>query len=468
MIKFSEIADDNMVRKFNASGPYYTSYPTLGEWSDTMQETDYLNALNGFGSNSKKPKTGLYIHFPYCPKQCYFCLCNVTITQDRKKINGFLQNILTEIDMLFNYLEKHGIKPIFQNIHLGGGTPSYLTEYELTLLVNKLKSWMDINSLKEFSIEFDPRSATFEKFKLCHELGFDRMSMGIQDFNEDIQSAINREHTFEMVEGLLTPEVRELFESINFDILYGLPMQTRESFHETIELIKKLSPDRITMLKYCHAPELKKHMKILDNYRMADEEEKALMFFDALDNFKTNGWEHISIDHFAKPSDSLVHAKKDKTMTRSFIGFSSGSCDNMLGIGPSSTIRVDDYYFQNTCNLNAYSEKVMNGIFPITSGYKMTDDDLIRREVIENFLCQDGINVVEIENRYHINFKSYFEEELLDLERFIKDDMLESNEHELKITELGKVFNRHICRVFDKFLKNKEYKIHGTGNKDHI
>ena len=126
------------------------------------------------------------------------------------------------------------------------------------------------------------------------------------------------------------------------------------------------------------------------------------------------------------------------------------------------------YYFQNTCNLNAYSEKVMNGIFPITSGYKMTDDDLIRREVIENFLCQDGINVVEIENRYHINFKSYFEEELLDLERFIKDDMLESNEHELKITELGKVFNRHICRVFDKFLKNKEYKIHGTGNKDHI
>ena len=211
-----------------------------------------------------------------------------------------------------------------------------------------------------------------------------------------------------------------------------------------------------------------KHMKILDTYKMADEKEKAWMFFDALDNFKTSGWEHISIDHFAKPTDSLVKAQKDKTMKRSFIGFSSGGCDTMLGIGPSSTLRFKDYYFQNTCNLEAYSERILKGVFPVTSGYKMKKDDLIRREVIELFLCQDAVDVEEIENRYEINFHSYFSDELADLDRFVEDEMLDRTEHELKITELGKLFNRHICRVFDNFIKNKEYKIHGTGNKSHV
>ena len=209
-------------------------------------------------------------------------------------------------------------------------------------------------------------------------------------------------------------------------------------------------------------------MKILDNFPMADEEEKAWMFFDALDNFKTSGWEHIGIDHFAKPSDSLVQAQNDKTMSRSFVGFSSGGCNTMLGIGPSSTLRFNDYYFQNTCNLDAYSEKVSQGIFPITSGYKMTNDDLIRRDVIECLLCQDRVNLEEIENRYAISFQSYFQDELIDLERFVEDQMLEQTEHELTITDLGKIFNRHICRVFDNFLKDKEYKVHGTGNKQHV
>ncbi len=468
MFKISEIANQELIEKFIAPGPYYTSYPTLGAWSANVQEHEYVEALSKWSQRENDKQVALYIHFPYCPQQCYFCICNVTITKDRQKINTFLQYMLTEIDMLFSQLGKNGDMPSFQAIHFGGGTPSYLTEEEIISLVEKLNSWIDVRQLKEFSIEFDPRSATPEKFRLAHELGFNRLSMGIQDFKLEVQQAVNRVHSFEMIDSLLTSEVRSYFNSINFDLLYGLPLQTRDSFHETIELIKKLSPDRITLLKYAHVPNINKHMKVLDNYPTLNDEEKAWMFFEAMDNFKSNGWNHIGIDHFAKPTDSLTKAMKNRTMKREFIGFSSHGCDTLFGIGPSSTLKTSYAYYQNTCNLETYANSISKGRFPIQKSYRMSSDDLVRREIIESILCEDRVGLKKVEAKYQIDFNSYFSEEIQGLQHFVQDEMVEFTSGDIQITPLGKIFNRHICKEFDRFLRNKHYEIHGTGNKNHL
>ena len=262
------------------------------------------------------------------------------------------------------------------------------------------------------------------------------------------------------MQSLLTPKIRTCFESINFDILYGLPLQTRESFQETIESVIKLSPDRVTLLRYAHIPERRKHQKVLEKYKMPDDTEKAWMFFDTLERLKESGWEHIGIDHFAKPSDSLAMAQRSKMMKRSFIGFTAGKSNNLLGIGPTSTTKLNGYYFQNFYSLNEYCETVSKGNFPILRGYKLTIDDMIRLDIINMILCSYCLNFEEIENRYKINFNMYFEKELLSLNEFVEDGMIESNPNEIRVTDLGRGFLRHICKIFDCFLNDdKIYKI---------
>jgi len=466
MFTFADNLNQNLIDEFNSPGPYYTSYPSLGKWTPTIQEEDYKQALLKFMPDVENEDTGLYIHFPYCPKLCYFCICNVSISKDREKINGFFHYLLREIDMLFKFFEKSGKKLRITDIHLGGGTPSYMTEEELTALVNRLKNWINMDELEEFSMEFDPRSATLSKLKLAKELGINRISMGIQDFKQEIQEAVNRVHSFEFIDSLLTPEVRSLFQGINFDVLYGLPLQTRDSFLETIDLVKKLSPDRVTLLRYAHVPDVNKHMKILDKYDMPDDQENAWFFFDAVDSFKKSGWEHIGIDHFAKSSDKLVSAKNKNALKRTFIGFQSGKLNNLLGIGPSSTLKLNDHYFQNICNLEDYVASISAGKFPIGNGYKMSNDDLIRREVIEKILCESRLNFEEIEKKYEIDFSFYFEEELLALDKYVKMKVATKNKYGLVLTDLGVGFKRQICKIFDKFYKiDQGYKIHGTGNK---
>ena len=431
-----------------------------------MSDKDYEKALAEFLPNAEVEDTGLYIHFPFCPEQCYFCICNVNISKDREKINSFVQYILHEIDLLFDFFNKHKQRLRITDIHVGGGTPSYMTSEELSLLTDKLKQWIDWKEVEELSIEFDPRSASYEKFKLCRDLGFNRVSMGVQDFENKIQEAVNRVHSFEMIQSLLTTEVRSFFKGINFDVLYGLPMQTRESFKKTLELVQKLSPDRVTLLKYAHVPDVNKHMKVLNKYEMPEESEKARLFFDAIDSFRENGWEHIGIDHFAKKTDSLTVAQHSDSLKRTFIGFQSGKLNNLLGIGPSSTIKLNNYYFQNTCNLEDYVERVNSDRFPIGNGYKLTEDDMLRREIIEKILCESCVRFEEIGNKHKIDFCAYFGKELEEIKEFIENGIVERTDFGVELTDLGKGFKRQVCRVFDKFFQvEQDYKIHGTGNK---
>jgi len=462
MCKITNVLNKDLINKFNSPGPYYTSYPTLSKWSRNIKEKEYLCALSDVASDVQKTSAGLYIHFPFCPKQCCYCICNTIITHDRKKIHEFLQYLLREIDMLFEFFEKRRTGLNITEIHLGGGSPSFMNEKELSILTGKIKSLVYQKDLQEFSIEVDPRTATLDKLRLYHDMGLNRISFGIQDLNPQVQKAINREHSTELVRSLLTPEIRRYFSSINFDILYGLPLQTRESFSETIELVKKLSPDRITLLRYAHVPETRDHQKALEKYKMPDNTEKAWMFFDTLENLKESGWEHIGIDHFAKPSDSLAKAQRNGMMKRTFVGFTSGKSNNLLGIGPTSTSKLNDYYFQNVYSLNEYYKTISRGNFPIFCGYKLTCDDLIRRDIINKILCSYSLDFEEVENKYEIDFNVYFEKELLSLRKYIEHDMVNFSQNSIRITELGRGFIRNVCNVFDNlFTTEKAYKIVG-------
>ena len=464
-----EKINDAVINRFISPGPYYTSYPTLGEWSYNIREKEYVRSLDNMVSVAGETNNALYIHFPYCPKLCYFCICNVTITHDRSTINKFLHVLIQEIDLLFSHFEAKGTPLKISDIHLGGGTPSYLTEDEIVSLVKALSKWINIRELREFAIEFDPRSATREKFDLCHELGFNRLSMGIQDFRPEVQKAVNRIHSYEMVDGILSDRVRSQFDGINFDLLYGMPLQTRESFQETLKQVAALSPDRITLLKYAHVPDVNKHMKVLDQYPMADDREKAWMFIDAVRYLTEQGWEQIGIDHFARTTDSLVAAKNSGDLKRGFIGFSSGGYERLFGVGPSSTMKLDGAYYQNLCNLSAYVERVQDGRFPILSGYIMHEDDLIRRSVIESILCNGLVDKGDFYHQYNMHFDEYFYRESGQLSELASEAILHNDSKALRLTELGNMlFKRHTAKVFDQFLVAKEYKIHGTGNKKHL
>ncbi len=454
--------DKDLVEKYNVSCPYYTSYPTLSEWSGNFTSRDFIAGLNSLCTENREIPVLLYIHFPFCKKRCYFCICNSIITHDREKIREFLSYLFREIDLLNAFFEKHSYRPNIKRIHLGGGSPSFMDIEEFGLLIEKLKTMIDFNNLDEFATEVDSGTITQEKLVYYHEKGVNRISFGIQDFEPKVQKAVNRVHSPELIEGLLSPEIRGYFKSINFDLLYGLPLQSRESFSNTIEIIKKLSPERITLLKYAHVPDRRKHQKLIKESDLPDNFEKTRIFAEAVCNLTNSGYELIGIDHFAKPTDSLVAGIRSSTLWRNFNGFADGGTHYIIGLGPTSTHGFINYYAQNVYSLDEYYWCIDNREFPILRGYKLSMDDLIRRDVINEILCYHSLECSGIESKYNINFGEYFQQEIESSEDLVRDGMLDISNGKITVTELGKIFIPHVCKIFDYYLQgNKTYKITG-------
>jgi len=451
-----------LVKKYNVSCPYYTSYPTLSEWSGNFTSRDFIAGLNSLCTEGREVPVLLYIHFPFCKKRCYFCICNSIITHDREKIREFLSYLFREIDLLNAFFEKHSYIPNIKRIHLGGGSPSFMDIEEFGLLIGKLKTMIDFNKLDEFATEVDSGTITQEKLTYYHEKGVNRISFGIQDFEPKVQKAVNRVHSPELIEGLLSPEIRGYFKSINFDLLYGLPLQSRESFSNTIEIIKKLSPERITLLKYAHVPDRRKHQKLIKESDLPDNFEKTRIFVEAVCNLTDNGYELVGIDHFAKLTDSLVAGISNRTLWRNFNGFADGGTHYIIGLGPTSTHGFINYYAQNVYSLDEYYRCIDNREFPILRGYKLSMDDLIRRDVINEILCYHSLECSGIESKYNINFGEYFQQEIESSEDLVRDGMLDISNGKITVTELGKIFIPHVCKIFDYYLQgNKTYKITG-------
>ncbi len=454
--------DEGLVEKYSVVCPYYTSYPTLSEWSYDFTSRDFVAGLKNLCAEGGEVPVLLYIHFPFCKKRCYFCICNSVITRGQEKIREFLSHLFREIDLLNMFFEKHSYSLNVKRIHLGGGSPSFMGIEEFGMLVGKLKTMVDFNNLDEFAVEVDSGTITREKLVCYYEKGVDRISFGIQDFDTKVQKAVNRVHSPELVEDLLPPGIRRRFKGVNFDLLYGLPLQSRESFGKTIEIVKKLSPDRITLLKYAHVPDRRRHQKLIKESDLPDNFERTRIFAEAVCSLTDGGYEFIGIDHFARPTGGLVAGVRNGTLWRSFNGFADGGMHCIVGIGPTSTHGFINYYAQNVYSLEEYYKCIDNREFPILRGYELSKDDLIRRDVINEILCYHILDCSEIEHKHSIDFGEYFRQEIESLGCLIRDGMLDVSNGKITVTELGRIFIPHVCRVFDNYLHaGRMYKITG-------
>jgi oxygen-independent coproporphyrinogen-3 oxidase len=462
MQKLSDNIKEELIDKYNVSGPYYSSYPVLSGWPENFGVDNYTAALNELTSKAQSIPAFLYIHFPFCAKQCYYCICNSIINHDRNIMRNYMDYIAREIELFHKFFKRCPSTPQFKMAHLGGGSPTLIGEEEFNIFIDKIRSLINIKELEDFAIEIDPRTTTKEKLKFYSEKGINRISFGIQDFDPSVQKAINRIQPPEMVHSLLTPEIKELFKSVNFDLLYGLPLQTRDSFRRTIETAMEFLPDRITLIKYAHVPEIRKHQRMINEDDLPCDVESTKIFIETTERFLEEGYEHIGIDHFAKPSDALAQSMREGKIWRNFLGVSPGGAHNIIGIGPTSTSSINGYYAQNLYLLEDYYKELDMGRFPILRGIKLNRDDLIRREVINAIICRSSLDFAYIEERHSICFGKYFSEELVFLKELADDGLLVLKGGSIKVTFLGRLFIRHICKVFDKyFKKDQKYRISG-------
>lgn len=460
----SEQINKEFVNLFNTPGPYYSSYPILSEWKSeqNLSESYKSSLINFFKQNPGKPVT-LYVHIPYCAKLCYYCSCRMHISNNRKIINRFVQNLLLEVDLLNNVFKENELIPNIKEIHLGGGTPSHLTVDEITEILKSLERFVNFKNLKEFSMEIDPRTVSYDHFKEYKNLGVDRISFGVQDFDPVVQKKINREQPFEMIEKLMNHQLRKYFKGVNFDLLFGLPAQTIKTFQKTIDLTNKLGPERITLIKYAHIPKKRKHLKMILEEDLPPEEELPIMFLNSTESLIRNGYSWVGIDHFAKKDDALSIAKDNGKVYRNFGGETPGYTKDMISLGPTSTSGFGNYYYQSTYDLIEYSNFVNTGKFPINKKYTLTKDDAVRRDCNFSLQCNQKLNFDHISEKYKINFKSYFKNELLSLRELENKKFIEINSNQLNVTTLGRYFVRHICQIFDNIIDSKQkYQIHGN------
>jgi oxygen-independent coproporphyrinogen-3 oxidase len=452
-----------LIEKYSVQGPYYTSYPTGRQWTGDFGAEDFRGGLEGLLKNDSDVPLSLYLHIPFCKRRCRFCFCFAEVTRSREKMDEFLGVLSQEVQLFRRLFDSLGVEPNFREIHLGGGSPSYLEIDQLKTLIEHLRPLVDVGSLDEFTLETDAITVTSDKLLQCRDLGISRLSFGIQDFDERVQRAIGRVQSPELIASLMTPEVRRSFRSINFDLMYGLPFQTRESFGETIARVVDLSPARAAIYSYFHMPEMYPNQSPIQQADLPGTVEKTLIFADAADAFIRNGYEFIGIDHFSRPSDDLARAKSAGTLLRHFMGYTAGRTPHLIGLGPTSISGFGDCYAHNTYSMDEYRQAIHAGKLPLLRGYRMTEDDKIRWTVISRFLAYMSVEFQDIDERFGIDCRSYFADELADIESFVDDGLVEWTDDGFRATAPGVFFARHVCARFDRYAP-----VDGRAKKNHF
>ncbi|MFC0119346.1 oxygen-independent coproporphyrinogen III oxidase [Pseudoalteromonas xiamenensis] len=441
------IWDDSLINKYNISGPRYTSYPTALSLESGYSQKDLQAAINGSSSKA----LSLYIHIPFCHQLCYYCGCNKIITRHQSKADVYL-----------DYLEKEiaAKAPLFQDyrveqLHLGGGTPTFLTDEQMTRLILILNNSFSFSNEAQRGIEIDPRSLAPNMMRRLHELGFNRVSFGVQDFNDDVQAAVNRPQQVEEVLAVLN-EARTLgFKSINMDMIYGLPFQTVESYRKTIEQLIALSPDRVSVFNYAHLPDRFAAQRKLKETDMPSAADKLTIFKQTLQQMTHAGYQFIGMDHFAKKEDELAIAQNEGHLHRNFQGYTThGECD-LLGLGVSSISQIGHMILQNEKDLKPYYQAITDNQCAISKGITLHRDDEIRAAVIKQLICHFELDKPTFEAQFDIRFDEYFAEAITALQPLVADGLVEVNETNIKVTRSGNLFIRIICMCFDAYLQSQ-------------
>jgi oxygen-independent coproporphyrinogen III oxidase len=444
-----------LLRQYDRPGPRYTSYPTAVEFNDSFDDAAYRGRLEAAAAAPDEPLS-LYVHLPFCEARCSYCGCMVIITQKREVAARYLGYLEREIEMLARALGPR--RRVVQH-HWGGGTPTYLSIEQISRLDSTIRQHFDIDPDAEKAIEIDPRVTSREQLVLLRELGFNRLSLGVQDFTPEVQEAIGRRQTHELTRDLYSFARSIGFDSINVDLIYGLPKQGLDTFRDTLRSVVALRPDRIAVYSYAHVPWLRPHQRAIDESTLPDAELKFELFGAAIEAFLAAGYSAIGMDHFALPGDELAEAAASRRLHRNFMGYTTRPASDMFGVGVSAIGDVQGAFAQNVKKLPQYYAALDAGRFPIDRGYGLDPDDLLRRYVITQLMCNFHLDVPSVEARFGIRFVEYFARELDELGGPggpAADGFLRIAPEALDVTPQGRLFVRNICMAFDRYLPAHE------------
>ncbi|MDA3808502.1 MAG: oxygen-independent coproporphyrinogen III oxidase [Thiomicrorhabdus sp.] len=442
--------DEALIKRYNQSGPRYTSYPTAVQFDEAFGLEAYKAAAQR--SNDSGRGLSLYFHIPFCDTVCFFCACNKVWTRDRSKAGPYLQRLFKEIEMQSKLFDP---KRKVEQLHWGGGTPTFINNDEMKQLMDKTRQHFNLydDDSGEYSIEIDPREANRESVKLLRQLGFNRMSLGVQDFDPKVQKAVNRiqtqAETFEVLEG-----AREAgFMSVNIDLIYGLPLQTEKGFINTLDRVLEAEPDRFSIFNYAHMPSMFPTQKKMNEADMPSSDEKLAILQATTERLLEAGYVYIGMDHFAKPDDELAIAQRNETLYRNFQGYSTHAECDLVGMGATSISLINNVYAQNRKGLEDYYASIDAGDLAVFRGVELSEDDELRRDVITRLISHFHLNFSKVEAQWNVNFKEYFAKEMVNLQPMIEDGLISLTADDLYVSAKGRLLIRNICMVFDAYLK---------------
>jgi oxygen-independent coproporphyrinogen-3 oxidase len=449
----AETVSDEMLKRFDVPGPRYTSFPTADRFVEAFTADDYARALDHrrSGAVGRALPLSLYVHIPFCESLCYYCACNKIITKHHDRAEPYLRYLSREVDL---HTKRLGMGQTITQLHLGGGSPTFLNDAELGELMAMLRRNFTLVPGGEYSIEVDPRTVDAARLDTLAKLGFNRLSFGVQDFDPAVQKAVHRVQPAEQVFALVEAARARGFESINVDLIYGLPRQSPESFDRTLAQISALRPDRIALYAYAHLPERFKPQRRIAIVELPTVGSKLSMLSRSLEAFRKAGYVYVGMDHFALPDDALAVAKRQGRLHRNFQGYSTQPDCDLIGLGVSAIGRIGATYSQNAKTMEEYCDFLDQGRFPIVRGLALNRDDLVRRAVIMALMCQGQLDFESIEAAHLLDFRSYFAKELEELKPLVEQGLVGIDASGIEVTPQGWFFVRAVAMVFDRYLQS--------------
>ncbi|CAM3800098.1 oxygen-independent coproporphyrinogen III oxidase [Ectopseudomonas alcaliphila] len=444
--------DADLIRRYDLAGPRYTSYPTAVQFQDDIGPFDLLHALRD--SRKAGRPLSLYVHVPFCAHICYYCACNKVITKDRGRALPYLEKLEREIEIISRYVDR--TQPIEQ-LHFGGGTPTFLSHDELRRLMQHLRQHFNLldDDSGDYSIEIDPREADWSTMGLLRELGFNRVSLGVQDLDPEVQRAVNRLQTLEETRAIVEAARTLQFRSVNIDLIYGLPKQTPERFARTVAEVIALQPDRLSLFNYAHLPERFMPQRRISSDDLPSPADKLAMLQNSIEQLTRAGYRYIGMDHFALPDDELAIAQEEGTLQRNFQGYTThGHCD-LIGLGVSAISQIGDLYSQNDSDIASYQQTLGNGQLATRRGLHCNADDRLRRAVIQQLICHFELRFADIEQAHDVVFRDYFEALWPELEQLHRDGLIELSAEGIQVRPAGRLLVRSLCMLFDRYLNDQ-------------
>ena len=449
--------DLDLIRKFDRSGPRYTSYPTADRFVDTFNADTYKKWAAQRKIDGVQRPLSIYVHIPFCNTLCFYCGCNKVITKDKSKAVEYLEYLKKEIAMQGDLFG--GDSEVTQ-LHWGGGTPTFLSDEQMSDLMGALRSHFRFAADGEFSIEIDPRKVNAQTIALLGKLGFNRISLGVQDFDPEVQKAVNRIQSEEETLSVIEAARNSGFKSVSIDLIYGLPKQNVDGFNRTLDRVISANPDRLAIYNYAHLPNLFMPQRRINEDELPSADTKLQILSMAIKRMTDAGYVYIGMDHFAKPDDELAVAQRMGKLHRNFQGYSTHADCDLVALGVTAIGKVGPTYSQNFRTLEEYYNNLTKNMLPLMRGLELTADDLLRRDIIQALMCQFSLSMELIETEHSIKFDSYFEQELVELREYQDYGLIKLEKGKISVTPKGRLLIRNICMVFDKHLRlSKEKKM---------